>query len=135
MEGPNFTICWQDAERTILVIDVFDQWDWAQAFDALTSFNQILYSTPYPTYALLVFRAGTSAVPKGITLPNVRDLMAMNPPFEQLTILVGAGSFIQTMAITVSKMYGLRAIFGKYRFVESIEAGLRLIEDHKRQRG
>jgi hypothetical protein len=132
-EGENFAVYWQDAERSILVLDVFAQWDWAQAFAALTQFNNILYATPYPTYSLLIFRDGTGAVPKGISLPNVRDLMAMNPPLEQLVILVGAGSFIQTMVSTVSKMYGLKAIFGRYRFVESPNAALRLVEQHKRE--
>jgi hypothetical protein len=132
-EGENFCIYWQDAERTILVLDVTDQWDWVQAYAALTSFNETLYATHYPTYSLLIFRTGMSIVPKEITLPNVRDLMAMNPPLEQLVILVGAGMFIQSMAETVTKMYGLRAIFARYRFVKTIDEALKLIEAHKLQ--
>ncbi len=135
LETDNFLIYWHDAGRTILVLEVLGGWDWTQAFAALTHFNQTLYDTPYPTYSLLLFRSGTSAVPTGLTLPNVRDLMAMNPPLEQLVLLVGAGGFIQSMAQTVSRMYGLRAIFGRYRFVETIEEALKVVQAHKAQRG
>jgi len=135
LETKNYLIYWQDAERTMLVLDVRGQWDWGQAFAALAHFNQTLYDTPYPTYSLLKFREGTNIVPSGLTLPNVRDLMAMHPPLEQLVILVNAGTFIQSMIQTASRTYGLRAIFGRYRFVNTLDEAFQLIQAHRQQRG
>jgi len=135
LETKNYLIHWQDTEHTILVLDVRGEWDWEQAFAALAHFNQTLYDTPYPTYSLLKFREGTNIVPSGLTLPNVRDLMAMHPPLEQLVILVNAGTFIQSMIQTASRTYGLRAIFGRYRFVNTLDEALQLIQSHRQQRG
>lgn len=135
LETKNYLIYWQDAEHTILVLDVKGGWDWEQAFAALTHFNQTLYDTPHPTYSLLMFREGTSVVPSGLTLPNVRDLMAMHPPLEQLVILVNPGTFIQSMIQTASRTFGLRAIFGRYRFVNTLAEALQLIQTHRQQRG
>jgi hypothetical protein len=78
---------------------------------------------------------GIPTIPQGgSALANIRQLMSMQHPNEEMSIFIGVNRFGQALVDMVSKVYGMRDMLARYRFVASIEQALDEISDYEKMK-
>ncbi|MFN8375330.1 MAG: hypothetical protein U0694_20935 [Anaerolineae bacterium] len=128
---PNYKIYWQDAERTIVVLEVFNRWTWDEAYHAVKMISDSNALVSHETYSIFWFRYDVSQLPGGLALPKLRELMTMQRPNERLVLFVMVNPLLKTMLELASRLYGLQEHMKKYRFVTSFEHATKVITRDK----
>lgn len=124
-------IYWYDETKSILIHEVLNHWTWTDAHESISIVNNTIRAHQEPVYTIHKFHPTSSVMPTGSLLANLRRLMMDDPPNEQLVIVVGASTMVETFIKTVSQAYGLFGIVPKYRYVKTLPEALRLIEKYK----
>ncbi len=122
---------WHDEEQTVLINEVFEAWTYEIAKEAVVAVNDTIRAHDKQISTLHLFNSSAMAVPKGMTVSNIRNLMLEDPPNEELVIFVNAPLFLQVLIGTVSSVYRLRSLFPKYQYCKTIDEALDIIARHK----
>jgi hypothetical protein len=123
---------WLDDDQTIIRLEVSGKWSWQDAVEVVMRVNTIIAATSHDLYTIIQFR-NRGFLPEAGSIGPLRRLIDVNNPNEKLIILINAGDFITKLCALISKTYGLMAIFGKFRFVQTLDEALTLIATHKRE--
>lgn len=125
-------VSWYDSQKTIAVLEIKQQWRWEDAYPSVSKLNEIVMAQPHPVYTIYYYQmAKTPLFPKGVHLANLRKLVEINPPNEQLVIFIRSDKLLYNLIMIVSKTYGLRHIFQKYRFLNAWQDALAEIQKHQ----
>jgi hypothetical protein len=121
----SYRLSWYDAEKTIIVLEVTGPWRWEEAFSVIPLLNRLVEAQPHPVYSLYYYRVvSASLLPKGAGLTNLRKLVEFDPPNEKLVIFIRQDTLTRNFMNLVSRVYGLRQVLQKYRFVSTWEEAL-----------
>ncbi|MDX2077985.1 MAG: hypothetical protein SFZ02_16265 [bacterium] len=135
-EGKNYRIGWLDAGRKIAVLEILGPWKWDEALDIIPFLNEQVASVGHPVYTIYEYNGKHMAfLPRGGGILNIRRLVEIDPPNEQLVIFIKQDSLTLNFVNIVFKVYGLRQIVQKYRFVATWEEAMAQIEQHRAGQG
>jgi hypothetical protein len=123
-------IYWHDSDHTILVHEALGRWNWHEAHESLRIVNDTLWASTQGVCTIHFLKSFTT-LPTGNALANLRRLMMIDPPNEQLVIIVGASSVMSVFLKTVLRAYQLTGSISKYHYVETFSDALRVIEQHR----
>ncbi len=130
----NATTEWNDNEKTVLVLEVrADKWNWDDAFNIMRDFKIRAESVEHSIYTVIIFH-DTPSTPDSTVFRNIRQMTRLRANNEILTVFVGTNSLFRTIFNTVNKIYLLKNIFDKFRFVATKEQAIALIEREKENR-
>lgn len=129
----NFEIYWHDTAHTILVVHLFDRWNWSDIQNAIHQHNTIIEKQIQfnKVYGIGVVSANALLPDKANHIPKILELVTNDPFHEELMIFVMQKRlFFQLIKLTMD-MY--RHVVGekRYLFVDTFEEALQIIEDHK----
>jgi hypothetical protein len=127
LKNSTFHLRWHDDEHTILILEIFDRWDWDAAYLAIEKISQAAASIDHDFYTVFLFEKSSSMLPRDYVIPNTRNLM-IDTPNERLILLVNSSRFLEIIVNMVAK--GL-AMSSKIRFVPNLERAMVLIEQKK----
>lgn len=126
-------ISWLTETKDIIVMEIKGQWHWEVAITAVETINQhVLARQPDPVYTIYYYQMPKIPLfPRTVKLANLRRLIEIDPPNEQLVIFVRTDSLLQRFINILTKTYGLRHILQKYKFVPTWENAMTEIEKHR----
>ncbi len=132
-EGKCYRVSWYDTAHTIMLMEIFGPWTWEDAFASVPKINEWVAAETHPVYTVFYYHlTSTSLFPRGANgLTNIRKLVEIDPPNEQLVFFVRQDSLTRQFMNIVSKTYGFRHFLKKYRFLSSLDEALAQIEQHK----
>jgi hypothetical protein len=131
---PKYTISWYDAEKTILLCEVKERWSWDEAHALISEMNQWCSTVKHGVYSLFHFQRNASLLPQGKTaISNMRKLISIEHPNDQLLIFIGASTLVATLANIAGQVYGMRKIMARVRFISALDEALNVIEQHKNE--
>jgi hypothetical protein len=126
--SPSYRLSWYNPQKTIIVLEITGPWTWDEAFRVIPLLNRMVEAQPHPVYSLYYYRVvSASLLPKGAGLTNLRKLVEFDPPNEKLVIFIRQDTLTRNFMSLVSRVYGLRQVLQKYRFVASWEEALRQV--------
>ncbi len=127
-----FTIRWQDDAHTVLLCEIKKRWSWESAHDAVKLMNDECGTVPHGVYTVYHYLDNIPLLPKGgSAIANIRQLMAVESPNDELYLFVGRNLFLSQLINIASKTYGLREVVARFRFVNTLEEALTIIDEHK----
>lgn len=134
-ESYNYQLGWYDAQQTIFYLDVFAPWTWDDVYVLVGDMLGVLETTTHDFYSVQWFHDGGERLPHGITLPHIKRILGANYPHEQLLILAGVPRWrpVVTIASQATRIIGMQDL-NKFRFVDTVEEALAMIEEHKSNR-
>ncbi len=134
-KSDNYQLGWYDAQQTILYLEVFASWTWDDMYMMVGKMLTILQTLKHDFYTVQWFRDGGERLPGGITVPHIKRILGINYPNEQMLILVGVPRWKPYLEIAAraSRIAGLQDV-NKFRFVDTLEHSIALIEEHKASR-
>ena len=132
VEATTYTIRWHDADQTILILAVGQDWTWTDAHRALEEVNHTVKAAGRDVYVIIHFLSGQIELPKGKgAMANVRYLLSEDPSEEQLTIYVGRSRFLQSLLNMATRVFALSSALEKLRFVTTLDEALAEIAAHR----
>lgn len=132
-EGDGYVIRWYDDAESILMVEIARNWTWEEAHEVVGIVNETLFAADHNVATVYHLANGVRALPRGgAALPNLRRLMLVDPPNEELIVFIGGGTLLRSFMGVVGKTYGLRAIVSKHRFVATLDEALQKVADHRR---
>lgn len=132
-ETARYTIRWYDDAQTILYLEILQPWTWEDAHHAIGVVNDTVRQTPHDVYTVYHFGPHVPMLPKGPAFANLRSLMSVDLPNEQMLVFIGGSMILKRFMDIVSKVYGIRQAVTKFHFVTRLEEALALVSAHKAQ--
>lgn len=129
-----YTIRWYDDARTILLVHVQKPWKWEDAHEGIGVVNDTIRATAHNVYTVYYFEKQVPMVPKGPAFANLRSIMAVDLPNEQLLIFVGGSMILKRFIDIVGKVYGIGQAVSKFKFVSTLDEAAALIAAHKAEK-
>jgi len=127
-----FKISWYNPEKTILLCDVRERWQWDEARTVIKSMNDHCSTVNHGVYSVFNFHEHTSLMPQGGgAIPNLRALIDTGHPNDELIIFVGISNLITTFISIAGQVYGMRNLLSKFRFVPTMEEAMAEIQKHQ----
>lgn len=131
-DSPITRVSWLSGDKDIIVMEIKQQWDWQEAITAVEIINKAVMAQPNPVYTVYIYQMRhTPLFPTGVKLGNLRRLIEIDPPNEQLVIFVRTDGLMRRFIGILSKTYGLRHILQKYHFVATWDEAQALINKHR----
>lgn len=126
-------VSWASADKGVIVMEIKQQWNWEEAIIAVETINTaVLTQQPHSVYTVYIYQMRhTPLFSTGVKLTNLRRLIEMDPPNEQLVIFVRTDGLMRRFIGILSKTYGLRHILKKYHFVATWEEAIATIDNHR----
>jgi len=121
---------WLDEQKTILLVKALSEWTWNDAYSALTDHLKQLESVSHDVYSIYDLSAAPKH-PVGLTVPHLKYAMSAQRPNQKLTIFVGLGFELQMLFRVTQQAFQLGAVYRTYRFANTLDEALRMIEAHK----
>lgn len=121
---------WLDKQKTILLVKVLSEWTWDDAYSALTDHLNLLESVTHDVYSIYDMSAAPKH-PTGLTIPHLKYAMSTQRPNQKLTFFVGLSFELQMLFRVTQQAFQLGAIFRTYRFANTLDEALRMIDAHK----
>lgn len=131
-EAQNVLISYYDQTQHIICVKVTGQWTWEDAHHAISQVNEVIKTNPdRDFYTIYQFMERVSIVPKGSAFANLRSLAVVDLDNEQLLLFVGISALLKKFLDIVGRVYGLRQVLEKYRFVNTMDEALAMIRAHQ----
>ncbi|MCU0513545.1 MAG: hypothetical protein MUE40_13370 [Anaerolineae bacterium] len=128
-QGPSYRLSWYNAEHTMIVLEIFDRWTWDEALVAVPLLNRLIEEAGQPVYSLYYYRVShLSLFPRGTGLSNLRRILELDPRNEKLVFFIHQDAITRQFITLLSRVYGLRQMLHKYRFVDTWEEALHQID-------
>jgi hypothetical protein len=123
---------WYDAGHTTILFHVEANWNWTDACEMVEAQIAMMNTVDHPVDTIFMMRdpdilKGAYALPSGNTLSQLRRLILMTHPNEQLVVFVGKNMLLEVLINTVSKVYKLAATTNQYRYVQTFDEALALV--------
>lgn len=129
-------VSWLSDQRDIALMEIKKQWNWQTAIVAVEVINKAVMAQPHPVYTVYIYQMqNTPLFPTGVKLANLRRLIEIDPPNEQLVIFVRTDGLLRRFVYILSKTYGLRHVLKKYQFVDTWQQALEAIQRHRATQG
>lgn len=132
IEKHNHRLVWYDPGQSILLLEITAYWSWAEAEETFRRINELIAQTDCQVYLIFEFSSNVPSIPTGPLFKHVRALMSENHDNEQLNIFVRVNPLLKQVIHIASRTYGLREMMSKYRFANTRDEALDLIEEHRR---
>lgn len=133
-ESKYYKIYWHDDDQSILIAEVYTGWTWSVAYNGLDKVNATVKMRAQDTdvYVIINLNTGAQLLPKGSSnLMHLRNLLHVDPDYEKLTIYVTQANFLRSMLQMAGRLYGIRNLVEKLRFVSTMEQAFHTIKHHR----
>lgn len=133
-EYPHIKIYWYDEDKTILVAEAEQGWDWDYGRQTIHKINDTVsvWSKVQPVYVILHFSDGAHKLPSsGSALKNIQRLLTDDPSEEVLTIIVAPENIIGNLIKMATRLFKIAGNLSKYRYVSTLELAVETVEKHK----
>ena len=132
IQGKTYRVGWYNPERTIMVFDVMGPWHLHEAVEAIRYAREIMVALGHPIHTIFEYDTDYATIlPRGATVSHVRQLIEADIPNGKLVILIRQDALTSTVFNILKKHYLVRQIAAKYRFVNSWDEAMVLIEQHQ----
>lgn len=128
-----YTLYWGDEAHTILIADVYARWTWEEAASHLARVNAFVRAQPQPLYMVGVLNVVAPFTPERSLLSLIRDMIDDNEN-ELMLVLCGRYHFLQMFLDLVGAMYNLKFVVQRYRYADTLDEALTIIETDRRAR-
>ena len=131
VEADKYRVYWQDAARTICVIQALGpRWTWEDALAGVSAIDAVVRSVDHQVYVIYLFEARAKVLPQGGSLvSNLRKLMAIYTPNTEFVVFVQPDAALRVFANIVSKTFHLVDL--NYHYVNTMPEALAMIEAHR----
>ncbi len=124
-----YRLYWHNEAKSRIVLHVLHPWTWDAAFDAIHRSDAAVGAQAHPVYTIFHFEPGTAILPRNSSIDNVRRLMTTTDlQNEKLVILAFQGT---TFRLILSAIGHRLPVWGKLRFVASLDEGLAIADAHE----
>ncbi|NWG16714.1 MAG: hypothetical protein HXY41_08775 [Chloroflexi bacterium] len=113
------TVEWDNAEKTIVRMEMVGAWTWDEAYAGAESGYALLEEVGYEVGVIIDFSRGTRLPPNAIT--SARHMIQRRHPRTGLTVFVGANNLFVALWNTFSKVYALFAHQQNSVFADSVK--------------
>ena len=121
----NYRVYWGNVKRTILCVEIADDWDWKVIHEVDQRVHAMLDRVNHRVACIVSLQNQT--VPKG-ALSHVQTLMRRTHPNEFLKVFVGMGMLLPRLVSVVGQIYNLNDEACRIRFKATIEEAFAEIE-------
>ena len=122
---------WLDEKQRILLWVFEGKWGWKEFYESMTVAHQMIRdAAPSRVDIVALFLTSPSLPPKVIS--NIKQVSLNSPENWRLTVIVGAGPFINTM-VSVGRRAN-KNLADKYATAKTIEDALKLIDEQRHPR-
>lgn len=131
VEAEKYRVYWQDAARTICVIQALGpRWTWDEALAGVSAVDATVRSVEHKVYVIYLFEARAKVLPQGGSLvSNLRKLMALYAPNTEFVVFVQPDAALRVFADIVSKTFHMTDL--DYHYVNTMPQALAMIEAHR----
>ena len=120
-------VSWDDQAKTILRLDYSEKWTWAEVSTAMDEGITLMRSVTGKV-CIIHDLTRSAAVPAG-ALTNAKRFTTGLPPNWDLSIVVGSGTFTETLLNIFSRVY--IKLGEHYRTAQNIEDARKIIAQHR----
>lgn len=134
MDEKVYTVDWYDERKTIcLITSLQSNWTWDDAIAVVEEQVTLTETVEHPVHVIFHFPQQINIPRRGAfqTLPRLMENRAKN---EDLGVFVGFHTLLSMLLTTAGKVYGLRNLVEKYRFVKTLDDAFAEIERYERER-
>src|SRR4051812_37327282 len=119
---------WLDENQRILLWVFEGKWGWTEFYESMTIAHQIIRdAAPDRVDIVALFLTSPSIPPNAIS--NIKQISQQSPENWLLTVIVGAGAFINTM-VSIGRRAN-RDLADKYATADTMEDALAMIAEHR----
>jgi hypothetical protein len=121
---------WYNDEKTIYHAKYLGNWTWEELFASLDSANSDFDSVTHKIDVLQDWTHSGKLPPNIIS--NSRKLIDKMHPNSGISVMVGGNMLLMSMWEVFSKVYALTTRKQMFLFADTVEAGVKLIEDYRK---
>lgn len=111
---------WDNADKTVLMVSVSDDWSWADMYRAIDEINLALDTVSYPVYTIMDFTLATH-IPDNALL-HLSRLNRSHHPNQDKTAVVGLGIYGQNLINMFIQLHGKLAKGNDVKLVNDLQA-------------
>lgn len=120
-------VVWDDDAQTIIRWDYEGKWTWVEVSTAFETVVRLMRSVDHTV--CIIHDLSRSAGLPGAALTNARRFTAALPENWDISVVVGAGTFIESVLSVFSKVY--QKLGARYRTARSLDEARALIAQHR----
>ncbi len=119
---------WLDEDQRLLLWVFEGKWGWTEFYESMTTAHQMIRdAAPDRVDIIALFVTAPGLPPNAIS--NVKQVSLQSPENWLLTVIVGAGPFINTM-VSIGRRAN-RNLADKYAIADTLDAALALIAERR----
>ncbi|MDX2076504.1 MAG: hypothetical protein SFZ02_08755, partial [bacterium] len=132
IQEKTYRVGWYNPERTIMVFDVMGPWHLEEAVNAIRYVREMMAALGHSVHTIFQYDTDYATIlPRGATVSHVRQLIEDEIPNGKLVILIRQDALTRTVFNILRKHYSVRQIATRYRFVNSWDEAMVLIDQHQ----
>lgn len=120
-------IYWHDDAKTILVMEARGDWTWDEARAFIEAQIEWMAQVDHRVHTVFVLNV-SSLLPHGNLLLNLRQLIELQHPNEDLVVFTGNNQLMRTLIGALNRAAQIGSITTRYRYADTLEDGLREVE-------
>ena len=120
---------WLDENERILLWVFEGKWGWAEFYESMTVAHQMIRDAAPDRVDIVALFVTSPALPPN-AISNIKQISMQSPENWLLTVIVGAGPFINTM-VSIGRRAN-RNLADKYAVTDTIEDALALITQQRK---
>src|SRR5215213_9729428 len=106
---------WYDeTHKNVLVFELLSRWSWDDALEIVQLQGEEMARLPHKVHTIFHFERNVSWVPQGAAFSNLKQLMGMVYPNEDLVIFVGKNLLLEMFIRSVGSVYKLTNQMSRY---------------------
>src|SRR5215212_4657593 len=122
---------WLDESKRILLWVFEGKWGWAEFYESMTIAHQLIRDVAPDRVDIVALFVTSPALPPN-AISNIKQISLQSPENWLLTVIVGAGPFINTM-VSIGRRAN-KNLADKYATADTIEDALALIAEQRQPR-
>lgn len=126
------TVCWDDAERSVLRFDYVGRWTWEELYSAVTEANGLMDTVDHPVTHLIDLTQN-GGVPSNL-INHVQQLASLTHRNFEMTIIIGADRFIHMLGDLCFRLAGSRVDRSRYHWAESLDQARFMVQVYRHHR-
>jgi hypothetical protein len=120
---------WHDEnKKQVLVFEALSRWTWEDAVEIVELQGTQMQTVPHKVHTIFQFERNVNWMPQGSAFSNLKRLMGMVHPNEDLIIFVGKNLLLEIFIRAVGNVYKFANHMNRYHFVHTMEEALALID-------
>ncbi len=124
-------VTWQDIDQRILLWEFIGSWEWDEYLESVKIAYEMVRSVAPNRVDIIAALAQSSGLPANV-VSKVAQASRTMPKNWELTVVVGGGTFIDTMVNIGRRL--VRDMADKYAIAPNVEAAMTLIAEARYQK-